>query len=98
MVVTSYDIQSYKLSDKVTKVQFEEPILGFADFSNQENTVVVICKSEIAILAFVGSGSSINVKETASLPFKEVEKELLQIVVVPQDSTFTDIVVLHDEY
>lgn len=32
--VINHELKNYKLNDKVTKVQFEEPILGYCEFLN----------------------------------------------------------------
>ena len=32
--VMNHELKNYKLNDKVTKVQFEEPILGYCEFLN----------------------------------------------------------------
>ena len=82
----------------MTKIDFDEPVLGFCDFPHQTNSFVLATKTEIAVLTLQSNGTNTTMTESASMPFKEVEKELLQMAVTPQDATFIDVLILHDDY
>ena len=71
-----YDSQKHTLTTDVLSVKFDEVIYGFKSVPNL-NSLILISKTEAVVLKLGSNGSTVSLNEEASLPFKEVEKEIL---------------------
>ena len=71
-----YDSQKHTLNTDVLSVKFDEVIYGFKSAPNL-NSLILISKTEAVVLKLGSNGSTVSLNEEASLPFKEVEKEIL---------------------
>ena len=71
-----FDSQKHVLNTDVLSVKFDEVIYGFKSVPNL-NSFILISKTEAVVQNLGSNETTVSLNEEASLPFNEVETEIL---------------------